>query len=91
MAASTFNITDGPDKPTMQRALMLPDEVTAHFEVDGEGLDVAITRMEEQQDGFSFKLEGRIASGSMKGAQYRALYSVEGRTGSFAVQKVGSI
>jgi len=86
MNSRTFNITDGPNKPTLQRALMLPEEVTAHFQADGEGLDVTISKMEEQPDGFSFKLEGRVASGDMKGAQFRAVYSIEGRTGSLAVQ-----
>ncbi len=87
MAPRTFNITDGPNKPTLQRALMLPEEVTAHFQVEGEGVDVNIAMMEEQPDGFSFKLEGRVASGSMKDAPFRAIYSVEGRSGTIAIEQ----
>lgn len=68
MAPRTLNITDGPNKPALQRALMLPEVVTAHFQIEGEGLDVTIAKMEEQPDGFSFKLEGRVASGAMKGS-----------------------
>jgi hypothetical protein len=78
-------ITDGPNKPTLQKALTIPDAITAHFHIDGEGVDVSISRMEEQADGFSFELEGRIASGVMKGAKYRAMYHIEGRHGSMVV------
>ena len=91
MASRTFNITDGPDKPTLQRALMLPEEVTAHFHVESEGLDVSIAKMEEQSDGFSFKLEGCVASGSTKDARFRAIYSIEGRTGSMAIEQPGTL
>lgn len=87
MAPRTFNITDGPNKPALQSALMQPDEITAHFQVEGDGLDVTIFRMEEQPDGFSFKLEGRVASGMMKGAQFRAIYGIEGRSGSMAIDQ----
>jgi hypothetical protein len=90
MAPRTFKITDGPNKPTLQKALMTPDEVTAHFHVEGDGLDVTIASMEEQPDGFSFKLEGRIASGAMKGSKFRAVYAIEGRSGSMAIEQVGT-
>lgn len=86
MDPRTFNITDGPNKPTLQKALMMPEEVTAHFQIEGEGLDVTVTAMEEQSDGFSFKLEGRVSSGSMKGHRFRAIYSIEGRSGSMAIE-----
>lgn len=91
MAPRTFEITDGPDKPALQRALTLPKEVTAHFQIEGEGLDVSVARMEEQPDGFSFKLEGRVASGSMKDARFRAIYSIEGRSGSMAINQPGTL
>lgn len=87
MAPRTFNITEGPNKPTLQKALMMPDEVVAHFQIEGEGLDVTIGQIEEQPDGFSFTLEGRIASGSMKGSQFRAIYNIEGRSGTMAIEE----
>lgn len=87
MAPRTFNITDGPIKPTLQRALTLPEEVTAHFQI--EGVDVSVAKMEEQPDGFSFKLEGHVASGSMKNAGFRAIYSIEGRSGTMAIERHG--
>jgi hypothetical protein len=90
MDPKTFNITDGPNKPTLQRALMLPTEISAHFQLEGEGIDVWIAKMEEQSDGFSFKLEGRVTSGAMKGCQFRAIYSIEGRSGTMAVQSAGA-
>lgn len=89
MAPHTLVITDGPNKPTLQKALMMPDEVTAHFQVEGEGLDVSIEKMEEQSDGFSFKLKGRVASGSKKGCRFRAIYGIEGRSGSIAIDHAG--
>jgi hypothetical protein len=91
MDPRTFNITDGPNKPTLQRALMLPTEITARFQLEGgEGIDVGIAKMEEHADGFTFKLEGRVTSGAMKGSQFRAIYSIEGRSGTMAVQLAGA-
>ncbi len=90
MPPRTFKIIDGPNKPTLQRALMLPDELTAHFEIEGDALDATITWMEEQADGFSFKLQGRVASGTLKGAQFKAIYHIEGRSGSIAVESAAA-
>ena len=86
MTSRTLKITDGPNKPTLQRALMLPQEVSARFDVEGEAMDVTIVKMEEQPDGFSFELKGTIGSGAMKGADFNAIYSIEGRSGSMSVR-----
>jgi hypothetical protein len=88
MATRTLRITDGPDKPTLQRVLTMPEKITAHFEVEGDVLEASISRMDEQPDGFSFELEGRVVSRMMKGAEFCAMYHIEGRSGSMAVVAV---
>lgn len=85
MAERTFKMTSGPDKPALQWAVAYPDRERVHFGLESDGLDVQVLRMDELSDGFSFKLEGVIASGSMKGASFQAAYSIEDRGGTLSV------
>lgn len=85
MSERTFKITNGPDKPALQWAVAYPDRERVHFGLENDGLDVQVLRMDELSDGFSFKLEGVVASGSMKGASFQAAYSIEDRGGTLSV------
>ncbi len=85
MAERTFKITSGPDKPALQWAVAYPDRERVHFGLESDGLDAQVLRMDELSDGFSFKLEGVVASGSMKGASFQAAYSIEDRGGTLSV------
>ncbi len=80
-----FEITDGPDKPALQWAVAYPDRQEVHFRLDTDAVDARIDRIEEQADGFSFKLNGRVTTGPHKDRPFEANYSVEGRTGTLRV------
>jgi len=75
------SIVDGPDKPALQWSLTKPGEHYVHFRVKDDAFDAQILRMEEGADGFTFELQGRVASGEFSGAPFDAVYSIESRSG----------
>ncbi len=81
MPKQRVTIIDGPDKPALQWSLTKPGEQNVHFRVDGDAYDAQIDRMDEEADGFTFKLLGRLTSGQDNGAAFRGVYSVETRSG----------
>lgn len=90
MQGNRHTIVDGPDKPALQRSLALPEEYYVHFRFSNDGMDAEILRMEEGADGFTFELLGRLASGSLKGETFDALYSVQTRSGWLEVREQSS-
>jgi len=72
-------IVNGPDKPALQRSLV--GEHFVHFHVNDDAFDAQIARMEEGTDGFTFELQGRVASGELKNEPFDAVYSIESRSG----------
>jgi len=78
--ADEMQITDGPDKPALQWAVAYPDRQEVHFRLENDAVDARIDRIEEQSDGFTFKLNGRVTTGPHKNRPFEAQYSVEGRT-----------
>ena len=62
------------------------DKSAVHFDLEQDGLDVQLLRMDELPDGFSFELHGVIRSGSFNGQMFRGAYSVESRSGSLAIE-----
>lgn len=85
MAFMQSNITDGPDKPALQWAVAYPDRQEVHFRLEEDAVDAQIDQIEEQSDGFTFKLNGRLTTGPHKDHAFEAIYSVEGRTGTLRV------
>lgn len=83
--AETFEITDGPDKPALQWAVAYPDRQEVHFRLDNDAVDTRIDRIEEQADGFTFKVSGRVTTGRHKDRSFEANYSIEGRTGTLRI------
>lgn len=82
----TLKITDGPDKPALQWALLYPErDCDVHFKVDGATVDAKIQEMVEQSDGWSFDLRGQLTSGPHKGTLFEGTYSVESRSGSLTI------
>lgn len=79
MANTVLQITEGPDKPGLQWSLT--QETIVHFHLQDDALDV-IEEMEEQPDGTSFRLKGRITSGVLEGEPFSAFYSLSTRSGS---------
>lgn len=90
MAEQELTIIDGPDKPALQWSLTKPEsEHDVHFRVEGDAFDAHILRMEEQADGFTFELAGLLTSGRHKDAPFKALYSIESRSGWLRVASEG--
>jgi hypothetical protein len=83
--AETFEITDGPDKPALQWAVAYPDRQEVHFRLHEDAVDTRIDHIEEQADGFTFKLNGRVTTGPHKDRPFEANYSIEGRTGTLRI------
>ena len=86
--AITMTIVDGPDKPALQWALTYPEEHGVHFRVEDDGFDAQILRMEEQGNGLTFNLTGRLTSGDRNGFPFDAIYSIESRSGSMTVKEL---
>lgn len=83
MVHTVLQITGGPDKPGLQWSLTQPGEANwVHFHLDDDTVDAQIEAMDEQPDGFSFRLKGRLTSGTLKGEFFQGLYSVQTRSGS---------
>ena len=81
------HIVDGPDKPALQWALTYPDREHVRFDTGNEVLDAEIREMEEQADGWTFGLKGRLTSGARKGTPFHGRYSIETRTGTFTLER----
>lgn len=87
MPTQPLAIVDGPDKPALQWAVAYPEREQVHFQLDGDGIDAQIVRMDELSDGFSFAIDGFVRSGDKAGASFRASYSVETRSGSLSINE----
>jgi hypothetical protein len=81
MTKSRYLIVDGPDKPALQRSVAEPSEHDVQFRVDGDAVNAQILRMDEETDGFSFKLRGTLSSGRDRGSPFHGFYSVGTRSG----------
>lgn len=86
MTTHELSIVHGPDKPALQWSLAYPETHKVRFDVESDAFDAQILRMDEQSDGFTFALNGRLASGPLKGAPFTATYSVESRSGALKIQ-----
>jgi hypothetical protein len=87
MPTQTLTIVHGPDKPALQWALAYPEREQVHFQLQSDGIDAQIVRMDELSDGFSFSIDGIVKSGEKTGASFHASYSVETRSGSLSIEE----
>lgn len=75
-----LTIVDGPPKPDLQWAVAYPEKhLHAHFETDGEPVDVHLDRMEELGDGASFGLVGHVVSSNHRNKPFTAVYHLSER------------
>jgi hypothetical protein len=85
MASTVVQITDGPDKPGLQWSLT--NGTMVHFDLQKDAADARVEMMEEQPDGFSFRLKGRVTPGVLKGEYFQGFYSVATRSGSLELNR----
>jgi hypothetical protein len=81
MTNTRYAIVDGPDKPALQKSLAGLGEHDVQFRVEGDAINAQIMRMDEEPDGFSFKLRGKLSSGRDQGSPFYGFYSVGTRSG----------
>jgi hypothetical protein len=80
-------IVDGPDKPALQWALTYPTRERVRFGIGDDIVKAEIDEMTEQPDGWTFDLKGRLVSGPYKGVPFQGRYSIETRSGTFALSR----
>lgn len=91
MAARRYAIIDGPDKPALQSSLANKGQQDVYFRVEGDAFNAQILRMDEEVDGFTFKVRGRLTSGRYSGVPFRGVYSVGTRSGWFELHSEGGV
>jgi len=91
MPARRYAIIDGPDKPALQSSLANTGEQDVYFRVEGDAFNAQILRMEEEVDGFTFQVHGRLTSGRYSGVPFRGVYSVGTRSGWFELHGEGGV
>jgi hypothetical protein len=89
MSTSEIEISQGPDKADLLRAVTNPDKhlhVTFHTPVDP--VEAHIDTVEEiGTDGFTFGLRGHLASGNLRGAAFTAIYDSSNRRGRLVLKQ----
>ena len=90
MTTTVIELTGGPAKDDLLRAVSNPDEpLTTIFDTPKGAIETSIERMEESgADGLRFQLWGRLASTDLRGAVFIASYDTETRKGRLALAKV---
>ena len=87
MTVSVLQLTRGPDKGDLLRAIQQPGLSTT-FDTPSGAIEATIEKIEEQGlEGLDFTLWGRLQSTDLRGAYFTASYSCESRTGRLALKK----
>jgi hypothetical protein len=60
MDTRRYAIIDGPDKPALQSSLANTGEQDVYFRVEGDAFNAQFLRMDEEVDGFTFRVHGRL-------------------------------
>ncbi|HML28507.1 MAG TPA: hypothetical protein PKE16_06670 [Hyphomicrobium sp.] len=84
MTRQVLKINDGPDKPALQKSLAYENK-QVEFILNGNPFGAQIEHLEEQAEGMTFAIKGRITSGEFKGQSFQGMYSSGTRSGSLAL------
>ena len=89
MSSNEILVSDGPDKADLLRAVANPDEhLHVTFRTPTEMVEAHVDVIEEiTQDGMTFGLRGHLASGSLNGARFAAIYEVGSRSGKLVLRR----
>ncbi|WP_139247798.1 hypothetical protein [Hyphomicrobium sp. CS1GBMeth3] len=86
MTDKSVTVTDGPDKPALQWALLYPERgQSVMFRTENEIVEARIAEMIEMGNGFDFDLKGTFCSGPLCDQPFHGTYSVESRSGLLTV------
>lgn len=84
MTRQVVKISDGPDKPALQKSLAYENKLV-EFMLNGAPFTARIEHMEEQAEGLTFEIKGHITSGELRGRSFQGIYSAGARSGSIAL------
>lgn len=86
MTGKSVTVTDGPDKPALQWAVLYPERgQSVMFRTESEVVEAQIAEMVEVGNGFDFDLKGRFCTGQLRDQPFHGVYSVESRSGSLMI------
>jgi hypothetical protein len=82
MADTPLTVLDGPDKPSLQWALLYPERgQSVMFKLENELVEAKIAEMVEMGNGLKFGLKGTFCSGGLRNRAFHGIYSVDSRSG----------
>lgn len=84
MTRQVLKINGGPDKPALQKSLAYENR-SVEFILNGNPFGAEIEHIEEQAEGLTFAIKGRITTGELKGQSFQGMYSAGTRSGSLAL------
>ena len=86
MADTQLTVLDGPDKPSLQWALLYPERgQSVTFKLENEIVEAQIAEMVEMGNGLKFGLKGTFRSGGMRDLPFHGIYSVDSRSGQLTL------
>jgi hypothetical protein len=87
MSDNLIEVSDGPGKDDLLRAVTNPDHLHVIFHMPGEPLEAHIDAIDEEGlDGLRFALRGRLKSANFRGAYFTGVYDSATRTGRLRLQ-----
>ena len=88
MTVSVFDVTSGPGKDDLLRAVTSTAAVlSTTFETPAGAIEAEIEKIEEHgAGGVDFTMWGRVASTELRGAYFTGSYNCESRTGRLALK-----
>jgi len=89
MSSNAIFVNDGPDKADLLRAVTNPgDHLHVSFRTPTEVVEAHLDMVEEiAVDGTTFGLRGHLASGTLRGARFAAIYEVGTRSGKLVLRR----
>ena len=87
MPTSKLDVSKGPDKADLLRAVTNPEEhLHVTFSTARGLIEAHLDKIEELSDGVTFGLRGQLASGDHAGFAFAGTYDTASRTGQLVVK-----
>jgi hypothetical protein len=89
MSTNDLEVSNGPDKAGLLRAVTNPDQhLHVSFDTAAGLVEAHIDAIEEGgDDGLTFALRGHLTSGNVRGAIFSGLYDSARRTGRLTLRR----
>jgi hypothetical protein len=89
MASNELEVSNGPGKADLLRAVTNPDKhLHVSFDTATDPVEAHIDVIEERgDDGLTFALRGHLTSGNLRGAVFSGVYDTVSRTGRLVLRR----